>query len=186
MSDVPLESVGEHPSSSQLLSFMANLGVQIGEMPDRMREAHERALLNARAAETPRRMRITGQVTADSNGFGVITFDNVPSQGWYWLIRKLAIGGATPATAAAGRADLFVSTMDYRMFGSLSEMGVQDWLDQVTQLPLVGQFMEGELPVQFQEKLYVVISSGTADQVYHATGVVEAWQEAAYRKGWDQ
>jgi hypothetical protein len=164
---------------------MGNIEVQLGSMPDKMDEAFKRSLLNARLAETPRRMRIHGQVAADANGFGVITFDNVPSQGWFWLVRKLAIGGATPATTAAGQADVFVSSTDYRQFTTLAQCGTQDWLDQFASLPLANDYSSGELPVQFQEKLFVVISGGTTDQVYHVSGVIEAWQEAAYRTAWD-
>lgn len=121
-----------------------------------------------------------------------------PAMGHRWHVRAIVVGGTTPTTAAAGRADVFITG-----FRPISEApvatdtpgrpGVESgsglrtntlnwWRDQATSLPLVAFYGRGEMVVRSQESLWVVFSSGTAGQVYAANCAVEDYEDAAYRQ----
>lgn len=165
------------------LEVWAELKATLGSLRDTLQKDADWRRRQAFMAEAQRFIRIHGKTTLDSNGFGVIAFDNSgPDQGWYWYVRKLAVGGATPSTTVAGRADLFVSAADYRRYTTLAQCGMQDWYDQATTLPLVGTYGDGECELRVNEKLYLVVSGGTSGQDVHCVGTVKQLQESAARQ----
>lgn len=167
-----------------LLSIMGKLDLSIGGVNKEL-EAARKQRQNAYAAETPRFIRITGTCIASDTGFGVIQFDNFgPDQGYFWYVRKLCVGGKTPTTAAAGRADVFTSAQNLMQKDSLAEISLVDWQDQASALPLIGPYGNGELIVKAGEKLYVVISGGTVQQQYYCVGTIAQYQEAAAMQNW--
>lgn len=167
------------------IDFSAEIHATLGRL-EQETKGMRKALQDWRMLqETPRFVQIHGVVQLDANGFAVLRFDNDgPDQGRMWYLRKLVIGGVTVSTTVTGRADIFVSTMDYRRYTTLAQFGTQDWRDQATSLPLVGTFAAGEIPLQYMEQLYVVISGGTATQEIHCTGTVEDFQMGAYKSDW--
>lgn len=168
------------------IKLFAKLDVTLGEVSEQTKRHREQLsrMMDARAAETPRRARFHGTVTPGAPGFGVIGFDNNPTLGRYWNVRKLSIGGLTPSTVAAGQAFVYVTAMDLRAFTDLASIGAAPWVDSASQLPLVGDFSPGELPVQETEKLWVVIYGGTSGQQYTAQGVVDDIQLSAVTADW--
>ena len=162
------------------VDLMGEITAKLGGLADAIERDRNDRRRQAFTAEAQRFIRIHSTVILDSNGFGVLSFDNTgPDQGTYWFVRKLAVGGATPATVVAGRADVFASAMDYRRFTTLAECGMQDWYDQATALPLVGTYADGECELRMNEKLYVVVSGGTSTQEVHCVGTVKVMQESS-------
>lgn len=134
--------------------------------------------LKASVEEAPKFDRFHGTVTLDSNGFGVFLLDHKgPQQGHFWYIRNLVIGGLTPATATSGRVDVFVSAMDMRTITGLAQIGSADWRDSATSLPTVRTYNRGGLTLQSPDRLWVIISGGTATQAVVCAGDVEDYQE---------
>ncbi len=75
--------------------------------------------------------------------------------------------------------------MNLAAYTTLAQIGVADWVDQATTLPLVGDFSTGEVPLRLNEQLFVVISGGTSGQQYVAGGVIQNFQESAAKQNWD-
>lgn len=170
---------------ADIFSIMGKLDVSIGNLGDEVAKMRQRQDRWRSMQETPKYMRIHSSLALSAGGFGVYKFDNDgPDLGRMWYLRKLTVAGVTPSTTVAGRADLFVSSMDYRQFTTLAAMGTQDWLDQATTLPLVGTYSPGEIPLQHMEQLFVVVSGGTGSQELHMSGIIEDFQTGAYKMDW--
>lgn len=101
-----------------------------------------------------------------------------PDQGHYWNVREIVIGGATPATVAAGRGDVFVTATDLRTQPSVAAIGLNEWRDQAATLPDISFYGAGELRVVAPEELFVVLSTATPAQAYTAIAYLEDVQAA--------
>lgn len=102
-----------------------------------------------------------------------------PDQGHYWQVRSIVVGGATPATVAAGRADVFITATDLRLAPSVAAIGLNDWRDQRAALPSVGFYGSGQMRVGQGQELFVVLSTATPAQQYTAVAYIEDFQHAA-------
>lgn len=143
----------------------------------------------ARAQGRPPAQPVFGRTTAA----GVATTGNVlilrfplagPDQGHFWYIRSIVIGGLTPTTTAAGRADIYVSASNLASQPTLAAIGLGDWRDQEATLPAVSFYNRGALPLRLNEELFVVISNGTNLQNYVASVQFEDYEEAAAKESW--
>lgn len=163
---------------TELFSVLGKLNVTIGSVDESLK-AQKQAWQRASMQETPRFIRISGSVALNGTGFGVVQFDNRPDQGHFWYVRKLVVGGLTPTTTTAGRADVFVTAQDLRRITALAEIGLVDWRDQAATLPLVGVYSRGELTVPSPYDLFVIVSGGTANQQIVVAGDIEDYQEGS-------
>lgn len=137
--------------------------------------------------QQPSIIRARGSAVANSSGLAVIQFDlNGPDQGHLWYIRGMRIGGVTPITTAAGRADVYVSGgyTPVALAGSLVGLGLSDWQDFAASLPDVSFYGIGEMPVQTNEHVFIVISSGTNAQEYVANITVFDYELAPEKQDW--
>lgn len=174
------------PENSEL-DLLAGLKItlsSIREEMERNRVDRARRDIQARAAETPRLVRLNGAVVIPAGGFAWIPLNfRGPDSGHFWMVRQIVIGGLTPITAAAGRADVFVSAQDFTN-STLAAVGLLDWRDQATALPLVGPYGKGEMYVKADEYLQIAISNGTPGQQYVCGVMVEDFQEAKAVREW--
>jgi hypothetical protein len=108
-----------------------------------------------------------------------------PDQGHFWFVRSVTIGGLTPTTTAAGRADIFVSATNLQAQPSLAAMGLGDWRDFAATLPDASFYGRGEMPLRLNEELFVVITGATNAQQYVAAVQFEDYEEAATAQAWD-
>jgi hypothetical protein len=118
-----------------------------------------------------------------ANGFGVVRLTG-PDQGHVWYIRQVIVGGITPTTVAAGRADIFSSAADARSRTALNQFSMVDWRDTAAALPLVGAYSRGEISLRFNEELFVAFSGATPAQQYVAVCHVEDFEEGAIKQEW--
>ena len=118
-------------------------------------------------------IQMADTVTIPANGIGVIWLRG-PTRGRFWYVRKMRVSGVTPATTAAGRADVFVGTQDLRGLAALTQAPITTWKDQAATIPLVASYGHGELRVASQESVFIVFSSATPGQVY--VGSIEAFE----------
>lgn len=161
----------------------ARLSASLNGIQSELARAREERL-RARATETPRFVDLAGVVTIPAGGFAWIPLNiRGPDSGHFWFVRKIVVGGLTPVTAAAGRADVFVSAADFTNL-SLAQVGLTAWRDQAVTLPLVGPYSKGELVVKAEEYLQIAVSNGTPNQQYACAVVVEDFQEASAVRNW--
>lgn len=142
--------------------------------------------------------REVGFSGATNGGRTVLTIClGAPAQGRVWNVRQMVVGGATPTTTAAGRADVFIVNDDpatgapqtgdlpgrpgFRSSTGLKPTSLNYWYDQETSLPNRGYFGRGELVVVAESCLWVVFSNVTAAQQYTALARVEEYELAAYQ-----
>jgi hypothetical protein len=166
-------------SPGGLVSILADLKVTIGNMRDTVSQLNANVNKSTHM-EVPRLFRAIGQVNANASGFGVIALDTPgPPAGWYWYVRRICVGGLTPTTTAAGRADVYASAMDLRVFVNNTQMSMLNWIDQAQQLPLCGSYSAGELFVLWPEQLFVIIDNGTNGQAYTARVDIQQFQDGS-------
>lgn len=169
--------------TSSLFSFLAKLQVTIGDQTAELKQAN-RLKRAAYLREYPRTIRLSGSVASPASGVAVIPLNqDGPDQGHFWYVRKLAIAGVTPTTVALGRLDVFVSPADMTQKTALADFSMADWQDQATAIPLIGLYGRGELPLQFGEKLWLVLSGATSGQQYVVNGIAEDYQESVITGG---
>lgn len=168
------------PDGGLIADLCAKLDLHIGSTR-RLTEA-----LRPRPPQAPAFMRIAGTRIADSNGVAVIRFNlRGPDQGHMWYVRNLVVGGNTPTTAAAGRADVYVSAGGSpHELNSLAGLGLGDWRDESIALPNVAFYGRGEMPLGINEQLYVVVTGGTAAQQYVAAATAEDFELAPSKQDW--
>jgi hypothetical protein len=141
----------------------------------------ERAI--RRVPAQPFNARTAGSVIMGSSGTGVIGLSG-PSQGKFWYIRSLVVGGVTPTTIAAGRADLFVGAS--RQVVDASSLSLADWRDVALTLPAVAFYGRGEVTMRHNELAYFALSSATNGQEYVAGITLEEFEEAALPQDWSR
>lgn len=156
------------------IDVTANLELEIGRLRDRVARAEK----TARDAMQPVSYPTEGMVVYATGALNVIRLGG-PDQGHVWHVRRISAGGETPVTVAAGRADFFVAAFDIRTASSLGQIGLAQWVDQMTTLPNILSYSRGAQTLRFNEELFVVISNGTNALQYVASCRVEDFQEAA-------
>ena len=130
--------------------------------------------------------RVRASVVVGSSGVAVMRFDQGgPTQGYFWYIRSIVIGGENPLTTAAGKAFVYViAGHSAEEIGTLAGLGLSDWRDQATSLPNVAFYGRGELPLRFNERLSIVLSGATGDQQYVAAAQFEQFEEGSVSEDW--
>ena len=107
-----------------------------------------------------------------------------PDPGFYWLLRRLIIGGVTWKTTAAGTAEIYVTALGAGQGQAatgpiVNGLALNDMVDQAPALPAKAFYSNEQVPIQEQENLVVVIDSGTAGQVYSVTGQFQVFRTVA-------
>lgn len=130
--------------------------------------------------------RVRASVVVGSSGVAVLRFDQSgPTQGYFWYVRSLVIGGLSPSTVAAGTADVYVvAGGSVAEIATLAGLGLSDWRDHSASLPSVTFYGRGELPLRFNEHLSIVLSGATNGQQYVAAAQFEQYQEGSVKEDW--
>jgi hypothetical protein len=165
------------------LEVVAGLSLELGRLNDR----YERDRLEERRQREAMRARVPMDVRFQASGicptptarFGL----NIggPDVGFYWLIRRLVVGGVTFKTVAAGSAEIYVTALAGQQgaasFGPIvAGLALSDMADQFASLPTPagrGFYSNRQMVIQENENLVVLIDTGTAGQQYVAAAQVE-------------
>lgn len=107
-----------------------------------------------------------------------------PDPGFYWLLRRLVIGGVNWKTAAAGTAEIYVSALGAGQGQAavgpiVNGLGLTDMVDQAAALPDKAYYSNQQIIIQENENLIVLIDGGTAGQQYVAAAQCEIWRTIA-------
>lgn len=165
------------------LEVVASLGVELGRLNDRYDRdrLEERRRREAMRARVPADVRFQTSVTIPTPTQRTAMSLGGPDAGFYWLVRRLVIGGVTFKTVAAGSAEIYVTGLapPYGTAGVgpiVAGLAMTDIADQFATLPTPagrGFYSNRQMVVQENENLVVVIDTGTAGQVYVAAAQIE-------------
>jgi hypothetical protein len=102
-----------------------------------------------------------------------------PEAGFYWLVRRLVVGGLTWGTSAAGTAEVYVTASE-----SIAVLrGLTDLVDEASgatpAIPSVAFYTGHQIKLEPREKLYVVIVGGTPAQQYAGNAQIEVHRQVA-------
>lgn len=154
-----------------------DLNVQLG----RIAQGVEKGNANARKLREIARARIPFPVRLMASGvcpsptapFG-LNFGG-PDPGFFWVVRRIVVGGLLWSTTAAGSAEVYVhgfgGAQGSITSGSGTVAGVRalsDLVDEAATLPSKGFYSNEQVIVQPTESLSVVVVTGTAGQQYVA------------------
>lgn len=157
------------------------LGVAVDSMADELKKNREAWL--QRATDAPRGVLLRFASTAPGTQPFTLQGPEVggvgPQDGEVWALRACRVGGITPTTTAAGRADLFVSPFDPNSDAGPGPL-VADWVDQSTALPNVAFYDSWQAQMRNPDNLYIVVTGGTAGQQYTANAFFEIYREGGY------
>lgn len=132
----------------------------------RLRMEREKAL-------APMDVRITSSGQSPASGdFGLCI--GGPDPGFYWMVRRVSISGATVGATAAGSGELYVTALGYPtgtvISGGTSVPAVRDSADLAdtfaTVNGLVHFYSDHQLVIQEQENLILVVHSPSASTGY--------------------
>jgi hypothetical protein len=166
-----------------LVDLAAKIDLHIGttkKLADKLVQAANRPL------PQPVFGRVATSGLAPASGPLILKFPLAgPDQGHFWYIRSITVGGLAVGTAAAGTADVFISAADLRSITSLAAIGLADWRDHFTSLPVVSQFYgTGSMPLRFNEEIYIAVSGGTSGQMYVASCQFQDYEEGRMALDW--
>jgi hypothetical protein len=164
------------------VDLMAGIKVELGKMNKHNDWERKRAAEAARA-KVPAQVRMFASVVIPTPT--VRTGINIggPDAGYFWLLRRLVIGGTTFKTTAAGTAEVYVTGLTGQQGAAIvgpivSAMSLNDMVDQFATLPTTPPrlYSNQQVIVQAQENLMVVIDTGTAGQQYTTAAQFEVWR----------
>jgi hypothetical protein len=169
------------------IDLSASLHLAIGNLAEetkKMREAVNRA-----RALVPADVRLNVSATSPSSGDFWMSFGG-PAAGFYWVVRRLIVGGASWSSTVSGSAELYVTAGSVGAMGTSGTGGyasirdLNDLVDQAANLPTKGYYGFHELVVGPHESLAVVIDSPSASTLYKATIGIQLYrvqaEEAVY------
>lgn len=176
------------------LDLYGNLSISLDGMRDDMRAMREQA---ERTPPQPIERTLTNAAAFPASGVLGLNM-GTPQQGRVWQVRSIAVGGSTPTTTEAGRADILVAQSMGQVLAGVPATGSQPghggvvfasgfaagavnaWRDQATSLPNVAFYGHGDLAVHAGEILWVVFSSGTSTDLLIANVRIDDYETAAY------
>lgn len=160
------------------LDFMFGLSAKIGDLTDEVKKAN----LEARRRErenTPVAVKRAGGAMVPAAGSVPTAFGlGGPSNGFFWELRTIAVGGLTTGTTAAGTYEVYVTSQTSQAIQA--NRTLTDLVDTGTSMPLPGGYSSGQIIVQFGEELRVVIVGGTAGQAYAGVAYWRQYRTMAY------
>lgn len=145
--------------------------VQVGTKLDENLAA-QRRLIRRLDAATPIMHRPATSVVCPTPTASFALDLGTPSQGTFWEVRKVVVGGVELTTTAAGSAGLYLSGSPTPNGAGLNN--AEDW---AASLPSVGYYGAGALYVRPNEHLFLVVFGGTAGQTYVANAFARIYQE---------
>lgn len=174
------------------VELYADLSLSIDGLRDEVKKSRE-----PRRPPQPIERALSNAGNFPSSGVMALNMGG-PEQGRVWQVRSIAVGGATPITTEAGRADVLVAMTAAQVLANITTAGSQpgaggvylatgfvagslnSWRDQATTLPNVAFYGLGDLAVHASEQLWIVFSSGTNTDLLIANIRVDDYETAAY------
>ena len=144
---------------------------------DRNTKMRRRAMEQEKA-RVPLDVRIPASAVSPSSGDVALAFGG-PDPGFYWMVRRVLVGGQQWSSAVNGSAELYVTSITTNSgssAGIVSIRNLTDMVDQAATLPSKAYYGLHELPVQQNENLVVVIHSPSASTTYSASAQIQVFR----------
>jgi hypothetical protein len=160
------------------LEVVASVGASLDRFSDHLdRQAAEDHARRERArARVPMRVRFNNSAISDAGADPLVIDVGGPEAGFYWLARRLLIGGVTWKSAVGGTAEIYVSAGGHPW--PLSR-NLSDMVDQATSLPSKAFYSNEQILVHPREKLYVIVDTPTASTQYIVSSLFEVHRDIA-------
>jgi hypothetical protein len=166
------------------LDFSVDLSASIGQLASEVRglradqeRMRRREIKRARVPQTVR-LQGSGICPTPTAPFG-INFGG-PDTGFFWIVRRIIVGGLTWTTSAAGTGEVYVTGLaglpGVASSGAGTAAGIRalaDLIDQAGTLPNKAFYGNSQVPVLANESLVVVVNGGTAGQQYVASTSIQ-------------
>lgn len=137
-----------------------DFAVEVGTKLDQISESQKDYLSYLRKA-TPISNRFAASGIVDASGDPLLLNFGTPSQGTFWEVRQVVVGGTEVNVTTAGECGLYVSPS-----ASVAGAGMMNCVDiaSFTTLPNVGYYPSGTIYVRPSEYLYLIAWGATANQ----------------------
>lgn len=135
----------------------------------------------ARPPQAPVFFRWSDSIIIPANGIAYVRLVG-PDQGHFWYVSSITVGGVSKGVAAAGTADVYVSSAALPSIAA--EPGLVDWRDLFAALPNVHFYSTQQLPLRMSEELWVRFAGATPGQQYVAACQITDFQEGAISQDW--
>ena len=166
------------------LDLSAGVELVIGQMNKTMRGHRDTMQKLAKRVQQPVFYTYSDQILMPNNGFGVIRLTG-PDQGHIWYVRGIAITDVQTGVAQSNSALplVFISAADMRSYTGLTQVNPLDWRDGLSFLtPKL--YSPGQLPLRFNEELFIVFNTASSGHQYVAVTWVEDFEEGATSQAW--
>lgn len=155
------------------LDVQAGLSIAIGGVQSEVRRM--RRDLQRAAQRMPIDLALAGTALCPAGGGNFSVSLGGPSQGRKWLIRQLVIGGGAFPYTAAGTGYLYCGATDPAGPGGAISSGLDDFTSGT--FPQTAWYSNRQLVVWANQRVYMLISGGTAGTQYFVNGQVEDWPD---------
>lgn len=156
------------------LHALFEVGVTLGDKLDASVASHNR-LIRLLEKTQPIMFRPTASAFIPEPTAPTVINLGTPSQGTFWEVRKVCVGGLEADVAVAGTAGLYVSAMP-----SVDGAGFNNLEDRAGGLPNIGYYPSGTIYTRAGEYLFVVVFSGTPLQQYVANAFVRIYSDTQF------
>lgn len=166
------------------VDIMAGVKAELSTLNEHNKSYSEWKKRETARARVPMMVRLVANATLGAGGPRTGINIGGPDPGYYWMVRRLLIGGVTWKTTAAGTAEVYVTgltgSQGQPVTGpAVSGLALSDMVDQAASLPNKAFYSDQQFMLQAQENLMVVIDSGTAAQQYVVTAQVQVFRTIA-------
>lgn len=166
------------------IEVMASLRGELATLNAHHRADAERRKRETARARTPVVARLISNVAIGAGAPRTAVSLGGPDPGYYWMVRRLIIGGVTWKTVAAGTAEIYISGLSAAQGAGItgpmvSGLALSDLVDQAPSLPNKAFYSDQQMMLQAQENLLIVIDGGTATQTYVAAAQVQVFRTLA-------
>jgi hypothetical protein len=161
------------------IEAMASLGAKMDDLSQSMKNYNAYRKAEIARSRVPSDVRMFSSVTIPTPTARTALSFGGPSPGFYWLPRRLFVGGVTWKTVASGSAEVYVTGLGAEAIGTaitgpiVNALGLTDMVDQATTMPNKAYYSNRQVVVQANENLVIVFDTATAAQQYTAGMQVE-------------
>lgn len=163
------------------IEIMAGVRAELSTLNQHNRQ-RQRARDIART-RVPSDARLWASGACPAGGANFVLSPGGPDPGYYWLVRRIVIGGLAFTTAAAGTAEIYVSGLSFGPGAStgpmVSALTLSDLVDEASTLPNIAFYSSHQVVVLPQENLSARVVGGTAAQFYVMSAQIQVFRTLA-------
>ena len=166
------------------IEVMAGVRAELSTLNSHNAQAAKRRERDLARTRVPASVRLLGNVIIPTPTVRTGLNLGGPSAGFYWMLRRLIVGGVTWKTTAAGTGEVYVTALAGAEGGAvvgpmIAGLALSDMVDQVPSFPNKAYYSDQQVIVQENENVVVVFDTATAAQQYVATAQIQLFRTVA-------